>query len=304
MADVFRDKEKFINTNLKRFESDILKLQTELWDLIAMEYIPDFNITKGGNLARNNVNKAIALDKIFTQFDEEFQKSVLSRFANDLLKLTNFSKRQFAADGFKKATLDKISEQTGFINKSIGIDKKGNLIKGSYLDRLATTAEVRSKLKNYVVSQVNVKTNLKDFQKGFKDLVVGNKARGIKGELFKYHSQFSFDAFSQIGRVSDVFYGEQLGLGFFIYEGTLIKTSRCFCIKRKGMIFNIEDTRRWKNDSQLLGDPNTYNPLMELGRWRCRHQIRMISNELAEELGYSKKKANSILRKGCSKKKK
>lgn len=297
----FRKKETFINSKLKAFESDILKLQNKLWNLISLDYIPDFNISKGGDLLRNNVSRAIALDKIFDQFDREFQRSVLNRFANDLLRLVNFSSRQFKQD-FKSSTIDQISKQTGFINQSIGISKKGDLIKGGYLDRLATAPEVRDRLKNFVINQANVKTSLKDFQKGFKDLVVGNRARGIKGDLIKYHSQFSFDTFSSISQASDNFYADQLDLNFFIYEGTLIKTSRCFCIKRKGMVFHRSDLPNWRRDSQLLGDPNTYNALIERGRWRCRHLYRWISDELAKQMGYSKKKANAILRKGCKKK--
>lgn len=302
-SEIFRDKEKFINEKLKLFEKDIYRLQNELWELIAAEYIPDFNITQDGNIALTNLSRAAQLDAIFRQFDEEFQKSVFKNFANNLLDLTDFSKRQFAQD-FKKSTIDKISQQTGVLSKYLGISKSGELIGGSYLDRLAEAPEVRNKLKNYVINQVSVKTNLKDFQKGFKDLVIGNSSRGITGSLVKYHSQFSYDTFSQFAQLSDNYYADQLGLNYFIYEGTLIKTSRCFCIKRAGKVFNVEDTQQWKNDPHLLGDPNTYAPMVERGRWNCRHLMRFVSKELAIDMGYDKKQANEILKQGCAKKKK
>lgn len=305
-TEIFRAKEQFIHASELSWENDILRLQNKLWGLIGDEYIPSFNITESGNLAFTNMSRAIALDNIFDQFNREFQRNVFKKFSNELLKTADFSKEYFESLGFSKKTIENISKQTGFISKGIGIDKKGNFIKGGYLDRLGQAANVRDELKNFIINQVSTKTNLRDFQRGFKNLVVGNKDLGLSGELVKYHRQFSFDMFTQTGQVADNFYAEQLDLNFFVYAGTLIVTSRCFCIKRKGMTFHRDDLKKWKNDVALIDKKTkaTYNPLRERGRYNCRHLLRWISDKMAKERGYSKAKATALLSKKCAKKKK
>lgn len=298
-AEIFSIKEKFIDKNELELAKNIEKLQEKLWMLISKNYIPDFNITEDGSLNLNNMSKAIALDSIFNQFTSEFQSSVFKTFSNELLKVADFSEEYFMSMGFDKAIISRIAKQTNFISKQIGIDKAGEVIKGSYLDRLAQAQNVRDELKNYVINNVTVKRNLKEFQTGFRDLVLGTDE--VEGKLVRYHRQYSYDTFNQVSQAADNFYAEALDLNYFIYQGTLIKTSRCFCIKRKGKVFHRDDLNTWKNDISLIGDKNTYNALIERGRYNCRHRYRWISDELALQKGYDEDEVRVILKERCKK---
>ena len=56
--------------------------------------------------------------------------------------------------------------------------------------------------------------------------------------------------------------------------------------KRAGKVFSTEETKTWKNDPDLVEPKtkDTYSPLIERGRYNCRHWIDYISQETADYL--------------------
>ena len=121
------------------------------------------------------------------------------------------------------------------------------------------------------------------------EIVVGTQVRD--GALEKYYKQFAYDTFNQTDAAINKHYADSLDLKWFIYQGSLIDTSRPFCVKRAGKVFNTEETDKWKCDPDLIGKPkgkkcdDSYNPLIERGRYNCRHTLRYITEDLACEMG-------------------
>jgi hypothetical protein len=72
---------------------------------------------------------------------------------------------------------------------------------------------------------------------------------------------------------------EEVGADYFLYIGGLIETSRPFCIERDGKVFTADEIATWDNGQGLPAD-------IYLGGYNCRHSLRPISKELAEDLGY------------------
>ena len=71
---------------------------------------------------------------------------------------------------------------------------------------------------------------------------------------------------------------------FYIYQGTLIKTSRPFCELMKGVVVRLEDLRAIERDprfaslKRLRGKEGRQPPITTtLGGWRCRHTLRATS---------------------------
>jgi hypothetical protein len=87
-----------------------------------------------------------------------------------------------------------------------------------------------------------------------------------------------------------------LGLKWFIYQGSNIKTTRPFCRKKAGKVFSVEEAAKWRNDPDLVGKSSaaTYNPLLERGRYNCRHHIGYISERLAKRLAPEKFGADNL----------
>jgi hypothetical protein len=282
-------KKNYIEDKLKSLEKNVSGLQNDLMQLIMSDYIGKFDV-KDGKLvvSQKNLRLAAELDRIMDLFNSEFQQSVLKKTANDMLKMTGMSVEYYTAMGFSEKTLKSIEEKTGFISTRIGITKKGEIIKGSYLDSLSQNTEVRMELKDYVLNSISTAKPYNEYLKGFRETVVGGKE--INGALERYYSQYAYDSFNQVEAAIENKFATELDLKYFIYSGGIIATSRAFCRKRAGKVFSIEETANWKCDPDLIGKPkgqkcdDSYNPLIDRGRYRCRHVIQYISDEMAFKL--------------------
>jgi hypothetical protein len=169
------------------------------------------------------------------------------------------------------------------IERSIGFSE-GELVKGGYLDELTKMSPLRMELKNYVINSVASSKGYSEYLKGWTELI--KSAPGLDGRLKSYYRQYAYDTFNQVDATVNLQYAEALDLKYFIYAGSIIDTSRAFCIKRAGKTFSTEETKTWKNDPTLPGKSKAgYNPLIDRGRWRCRHSIKYITDETACRTG-------------------
>jgi len=284
---LYNRKENYIDSKLKTLDKDVRRMQSNLLEMIMSDYAGKFDVKPDGTLkvTQKNMRLVTEIEALMDRFNKLFQQSKLKRMANDMLKITEYSKDYYAGMGYSSELLGSIEEGMGFVSKGIGITDKGNIIKGSYLDSLSQNAEIRKGLKDYVINSVASGKGYNDYLKGFKELVVGK--RGTKGVLQKYYSQFAYDSFNQVDASINKHYADELQLEYFIYAGGIIDTTRPFCRKRAGKVFSVKETRKWKCDPDLIGKPkgakcdDSYNPLIERGKWRCRHSIRYISEEMA-----------------------
>ncbi len=101
--------------------------------------------------------------------------------------------------------------------------------------------------------------------------------------LQRYLRQYAYDSFNNVFEAGNNLAAQALGLEYFIYEGTVIDTTRPFCAKKAGKVFSTEEAKEWVNDADLIDKKTrgSYRPLIERGRYNCRHQIRYISDTLA-----------------------
>ncbi len=286
IADVFAKKERFLKDSENKMDSDVIKLQTKLLTLILSEYAPLFDTDSEGNLKQTDKNLRLInqLEKTFDKFSETFNKDMMKGFANDLLKIVPLSANYFKAQGIKSDIVDKAADQESFIKKIIGVDEDNKLIKGGYLDSLSKYQSVKLKLQNYVVSSISTGKDLKSFTRGFKTLIEGKKR--VDGIMSGYYRTYAHDKFFEVDAIVNKTMADNLGLKYFIYEGDLIESSRQFCIKRAGKVYSVEETKTWKDDPDLIDQKtkDTYNPLIERGRYNCRHFIKYISQPLAFRL--------------------
>ena len=170
----YLQKKNYIDSKLKSLEKNVKGLQDELMQLIISDYIGKFDV-KDGKLVVNQKNLRLAseLELLMNRFNAEFQESVLKKTAADMLRMTKLSVNYYNALGFPKKKLESIEEKTGFISTRIGITKKGEIIKGSYLDSLSQNTEVRMELKDYVLNSISTGKPYSEFLKGFKELITG-----------------------------------------------------------------------------------------------------------------------------------
>ena len=255
-VDIFKEKLKFLLKAESRLVKAVTAHQLELYTLILTEYMPLFEVVDG-TILDNDANALLInkLDKVFDKLEKALYRDVLGPMATDLLKGVQLNAQYFIKLGFEKTIVNKLLKDKINLEKRLGITPTGRLRKTSYLYNLGKTAGARQTLKNYVVTNLTGDTPFLDFQLGFRNLVIGNKkvkGVGTTGVLQKYFDQYAVDAFAQTDAITDKQFANELGLEHFIYEGSLIKTSRAFCVKRAGKPFKVSETKTWKDDPTLI----------------------------------------------------
>ena len=278
---LFKAKEDYIDSKLAGLEKDVQALQRQLLELIMGDYVGKFDTEDGVIVANEkNIRLATEMEGVMNKYNSLFQKNVLKGFGQDMLKITGFTTSYFKGMDYSAKKLASIKKGMGFISQRIGITQKGNIIKGSYLDSLSQNPEVRRELKDFVLNQVAGQNNYGAFLKGLKERIVGNKE--TEGILQRYYRQYAYDSFNQVDATINKHFADDLGMEYFVYFGSLVRDSREFCKKRAGKVFSVEETKDWKNDPTLPGKSKEgYNPLIDRGRWNCRHQIQFVPKEYA-----------------------
>lgn len=292
--DIFKEKIELLEKAETSMNSEVIKLQRAMYDLIIDEYLPQFDTKDGVVLNTDKNNRLInSIDNIFDKLQKNMQRDVLGVFVKSILESANLSAEYYEALGFKKTVVSDLLKNKVKLEERLGITPTGRLKKDGYLFRLGQTTQVRDELKTYVLNGlINSDTSFLDFQLGFRNLVIGNKRQkglATTGRLQRYFDQFAYDAFNSVDAATNKQLATNLGLNHLLYGGSLIDTSRRFCEKRAGRAFTIAETKKWKNDPDLIDKKtkNTYRPLIERGRYRCRHWIRYITETVY--LSYEKR---------------
>jgi len=249
---------------IKEDKKGVKDLEKELTALILL-LIPEFT-TEDGSLKLNDKNMRLAnLTSVFKEFNKEFQGAFLASIFAQIQGLKKDFDTYYKGLGFSKFTQS---------HKNMDIFNESVL---SYFNRFALAESLRLELQGFITSGVSSNITPELLAKGVK--------KELKGKLEKYYEKMMWEEIIQIERIQNNFYAKELGLNWFIYEGGLIETSRKFCTKRDGKLFHRDDAKKWRFDP-TLPDPATadiYKPLIELGRWNCRHTLKWITDEQADD---------------------
>ncbi len=288
---------KIIQSWAESFEQDFVALQTSLekklrqaegslLSRIITDIIPKLNVKDGAlksgvaNMARANL-----IERVFDSLAKDETNAVLLEFAESLLAISGKDAQYYLAAGFDKAKVQAIAKDLTLIRSVIGIDEKGKLKPEGFLYRLGRTEQVRETLKQYVLTSIATRQSLNRFTAGLKELIKGNKETA--GALTGYYQAYAYDTFSRVREVSNLHFADELKLENFVYTGGLIKSSRTFCIKKNGKVFSRKEAEKnWPRDPDLIDKKHisSYRPLIDRGRYNCRHFLMHISDEMAAEM--------------------
>lgn len=274
---------------LDSLEKRVQGLQRSLWREILEAFEQLFQ-TDGGSLKKGAKSAASALaklERLLDKFEGAQIDAELKLFAAELLEVGGLTVEYYERID-ARAKVRAINKSLDLLRVAIGVEQGGALIAGGYLDRLGKTEAVRLALREYVVNSIVTGRKLTDFKNGFRDLVVGNP--DTDGALQRYWGQYAYDAYNQAHEVVNTSMADELGMKYFVYQGSIIPTSRAFCVKRAGKVFNRAEALRWKDDPDLI-DKKTkdqYNPFIDRGRYNCRHWLTWITDEMAAQLKQTK----------------
>lgn len=190
------------------------------------------------------------------------------------------------------------------INRSLGIEG-GKVVRGGPLDAAVSSERFAAELRRIIASAVAARITPANLRRQLKVAIIGTpEAAGI---LEQEHGEAIVATYTDIDRGVGGGFAQSLKFQWATYEGGLIETSRKFCRDRDGKVFNTVEAEQWRHDPDLpktkaereSGVVVNYTPLANLpnepgaettsmGRWRCRHRVRWISEAMAKRLAPEK----------------
>lgn len=265
-------------------ETMLNSLSRDLYTVLN-DYLLEFNTTANVlDFSVLNLTKAAQFDKVFDAFSDDIRRTLELRLVPQVEIFYDLAKDYYTQLGFANATI-LANQIKPVIFAAVGLTETGKIVQGGIIDNLATMDAIRPRVKDLVTGAISAKTSLKKLQTDLKASILPSAKQD--GALLRQYKVQAFDLFNQIHEIANKELAVELGLQYFIYQGSIITTSRAFCTRRAGKVFSTKDAKKWATDPTLqIKNKATYDPLIHRGGYRCRHWIRYISEEAALKLGY------------------
>lgn len=250
-------------------EREVSRLERDLYDEIMSVVVGLLFVDGKAVFNDRNIRVISSVDTAFSSFNVNSQTPYMRKIATYLSTLDDFYVDYFSAKGLDATAFD------GFAAMLRRMESR--------LDAVSLLGPVREQVKNYLLGAAAQGRSMGTIRKGMRQILgLGDRT----GALRRYYRQLVFDTIMQFDRILSSTHAKQNNLNYFQYKGGLIETSRDFCIARDGLVFRRDQADEWRNDPTLPGYPDVadYDPLIDLGRWNCRHYLLWLTDEEAKEI--------------------
>ncbi len=146
-----------------------------------------------------------------------------------------------------------------------------------------TDSNIKQPIKDALLQYIAGGGRYKDFKDTVKEVLTTKK---IEGNIDTIAREYAF----QYRRAQGQIIANKLDIKYFLYFGTEIETTRCFCQQRIDNIYTKEEIESWADldwNGKEAGT-NRSNIAQKLGGWRCRHDLIPASEERAKREGFNK----------------
>lgn len=303
ISEIINKRQLYIDQHRGILEKDVLKLQSELLNMIISEVIPSLDVEDGIiKDTKHNYQVLSELDRVYGKFQSISAEIIVPKISVTTAGLVDLGRNYFAvAIPDLPEKFDKIIESTASkINARLGLNN-GKIVRGGFLEGLIKDNTISTQVKNYMSKAVTGQIDMKDFTKGLTKIIHGDKGPGA---LEKQYQRFAYDIYQQYDRAYNNSLADEFGMKYFLYQGGLIDDSRDFCVAHNRKVWTREEAEEWSSWTPSQGEypegyeikqkdhysvPSYlnypgYQPLIDAGGYNCRHSIGWISDELAFEL--------------------
>ncbi len=124
-----------------------------------------------------------------------------------------------------------------------------------------------------LVNLIATGSSLQDAIKSIELFIQGDPT--IDGKLLSYARTVADTAFSTFDRSYTYVFSKDLGVQWYLYSGSTIKTTRNFCCQRAGHYYRKAEVESWGGlqwAGQIAGT-NSESVFAYAGGWNCRHSI-------------------------------
>lgn len=274
-------------TNWKRA---IDRMEKRLSALTA-KFMQELTLDNSGYIKQTQANMAI-LNKLQAEFNALYKRetqNLVENFTKSLLRNASIDNTYFNSISVKKTDMSKAEE---VIRRRLGINPNGAIKRNGYLGRIVNSEQIFNEIRTLLEIDI---ANGREFKStsekvnAYLEPTMGNRSR-IKA----YLDTTIRDTYIENDRAIMNEQAKNYELKYFIYAGTIVEQSRCFCIERVGKAFSVEETEKWRDligtdcgpivgikDESISTKKNNYKPLLDMGGWGCLHIPRYISKRFA-----------------------
>jgi len=270
-------------------ELKILDLIDKKLEELVIIFIDNYNLKVSKEIQEAVLDFIDSLDTDLSIKARLARSKQINKFRSELEKIILAGAM---ADGFK-ILLESYKDLVNVANSYFSLlstNYKKELYKEIYKDSILflkeslTGAGVSQFVVNPIVDKIyeqNIKGITKKELKSFiKELFEKN------GGKSRYIEQITVDSLYQMTANYSMQISEDLGIQYYYYAGTKIKTTRSFCENRYGKVYTKKEVQEWANLTWQGKVPGTdKNSIFYYrGGYNCRHTLRPISKVLYNKL--------------------
>ena len=304
IAELLNQKQAYIDSRRDKLSNTTIRLQSQLFNDIITELIPELDIKDGIIQDTPKNYKLISvLDKTYKNFNSISSQVILGNVVGTTSKIVDYNNKYYKAlfTDLPKRFDKVIAEANKLINLKIGLEGD-KVFKGGYLDSYFNSSNVGTELKQITSQAVTSNMNLKDYVKILKNKITGTPE--YTGSLERQFNMYAYDLYQQYDAAYNLTVGNEFGFTYFIYQGGLIADSRDFCAAHNNKVYSKEEAQSWKDWTPSIGEyppgyevkqkdiysvPSYlsmpgYDPLINRGGYHCRHSLGWINEDMAKRL--------------------
>lgn len=284
MSDIFGDKIKLIEKATQQLDDRLISLSGQISKVLIEQFIDQLETDKGV-IKNNSYNLRLVtlIDNLYQELMLKQGGKVAGEIVNNVDKILKANVdyySEYAGKGYEKSS-KKVKQ---IIDDRLGVGNKVQLKRGGYLDSLLSDTKVQNDIKKLSYQEIIKGAGFKNFKRSMELFIKGDEDR--LGAFRQHYRQYIYDIYVQVDRDQSLLLAEELDLRYFVYEGTLIATSRKFCRARAGKVFSVEEAKAWVDDPWVQtnlekGYISSYNPTTDMGLFGCRHLPRFVTKETA-----------------------
>lgn len=297
------ERQAYVESSSARLRGVVAKAQDRMLSSLLSEIIPLLAVD--GDVIKDTVGNYRLLSRIDRVYDElavAASRPIVQSIGSVTQGISDRAAAylQVTLDDVTRSRLESVSELTRRkMDIRVGVDGR-SLVRGGFLETVTKNEPMKAQLKQFVAQQVTGQSSLRDFTRGFNEIVTG--AGEKMGGMEKQFDQFAYDLYNQYDAAYGLEVANELDLNYFIYQGGLIEESRDFCREHNNRVYSKEEAEEWRNwtPSKAINiskfkqkdiyqipsyiDFPGYEPLIDRGGYNCRHILGWIPDSMAFQL--------------------
>jgi hypothetical protein len=282
-----KERRQFIDKFMQTFEKKLSELERLLLRKIIDKFIKEYTEAQSLTSSGKAEKLSNAVKSIYDSFKGNQNIKLINDFVKQLEQLADLQDGYFNSLGLSRQMIRKAEAGARIVmREKIGINANGTVKKGSFIHKYLMKDDNAKRIQSIIRSSVIRGSEPSVIINRITRVVTGTKEQA--GVLTHHYRTFAYDTMQQY----DAEYGKnvavEIGLKYFIYSGGTIETTRDFCKSKAGKVFSIDEAQEWRNDPKLLVTKDElkkgrkdYDPIVDRGRWNCRHTIEWITEEEA-----------------------